>query len=166
MSFIQKEQSFRDYWELLLAKADENWILGNSAWCEVWNEETLDSCYSGPNYNGERKFSKQRPSRKNSSPCKLYTDLNQRGFILICEDEPRENMVYLYFAFVIKKYRNQGIMKGILSQIEKDYQGKKLLLCVNNIGGSIYVRSEIWQKVGFTYSSESFNRELTFVKQI
>jgi predicted GNAT family acetyltransferase len=110
----------REYWEDLLKKDNENWVIYEKYWIEYWDNIIND------NY-------------------KIKIIRNPKCFIILIEKSNNEN--YLYFAYVPKKYRKQGVLKDLMKLLINNY--KEITL------DSIDKYTDIvWEKIGFKLIKE------------
>lgn len=147
---MEDQLTLRNYWEKILVEEGEGWITNHNTWCELWNDDTLDFCFTGAEFENKRKSSRQNPFRKYFY-LKLCMDIEYRGFILLSEGEIFPDEVEIYFAFVIQKYRNQKIIKNLLWGVEHLYKGKTFVLEVTDASKDPETLKTIWTKLGFSF---------------
>ena len=114
----------KQYWEDILAKDQENWVIYEIYWIEYWNK-----------------------TKSNDYKIKLITHEN-KGFIILLEYKYYEN--YIFFAYVAKQFRKQGVLKELMKKLKKDYKE----LTLNSIDKYTDI---VWEKVGFKLVKERKN---------
>ena len=79
-----------------------------------------------------------------------FIDGELPGFILLQIDSPDETpdgiTHQIYFAFVKRKFRKQGILKSMMAQIPKETN-----IWLQASSNEIRKVEKVWEKVGFTY---------------
>ena len=110
-----------DFWTDHLKNSDHSWITTHPIWERLCEKKTNDQY--------EDYF---------------FEDEDKRGFLLFTINKwsSCENHI-IYFAYTIDKYRKQGVLKNLLTNINK-YEN--IIAEVNS-----EETKEIWQKLGFKF---------------
>ena len=120
-----------EYWIEILGEEWDRWILQEKIWMEYWD------CEENPKYD-----------------TRMIT-YGDKGFLII--EDHRKSMdhdppIHLNFAFVVPKYRGQGVLSKMVKMMREEYYGEKIgLLSMNSY------TNKIWEHLGFTCTLRAHN---------
>lgn len=129
------------YWDKLLHKDYENWILYSDAWLQYFKNITHDYIYE------EIKF----------------FNYENKGFILLVKQQNKDKRYHkdyeyeLFFGYVHSKYRGKKIMRKLIDLVKQDYSKISLVSCDER-------SDKVWEKLGFKfYTKERDNGKWNYM---
>ncbi len=134
--------SRRAFWEEELRSDGSGWLINHGNWQVTWGSAAASEYYVG-----DRGFVRHKA-------CLFAEDRDRRGFLLVYElddDDPDRDRfeLELYFAFVPRRHRRKGVLRGLLSALAATHRGRRLWLeCLPTV-------VPVWKRLGFA----AFRRE-------